>query len=931
MEDELFGFNDYDNEDGYLEHYGTKYHSGRYPYGSGEDPFQHDPKGFYAEYRKLKAEGMSQGDMCIRFGMSSTQLRARVSACKEQEMLERNNLILKYKAHGESNTAIAAKMGINESTVRSAIAQAEKGQVGRVQETADMLKQQVESKGVIDVGAGVNLDIGVTETKLNTAVQMLQDQGYEVYNIKVEQATNSGNFTTVKVLAAPGTEWADIYYNLDKIKTVDTYSNNGGDSFKPLVAPESIDSSRVFVRYAEDGGLERDGTIELRPGVNDISLGNSSYAQVRIGVDGKYYAKGMAFYNNNIPEGYDIVVNSNKPAGTDISKVLKPMKDDPDNPFGALIKAQGQTWYTDENGVEHVSVCNKLKEQEDWESYSKNLASQFLAKQDPELINRQLDLTLQGKRNELEDIRKCSNVAIKQELLNTFADDCESSAVHLKAAPLPGQSTKVLLPINSLKDNECYCPALPNGQEVCLVRYPHGGTFEIPRLTNNVTNSEGKSLIGNKALDVIGINANAASILSGADFDGDTAIVIPIKGNTKIVTSTLDSLKGFDPKERYPYQEGQRKCWAKGSQEEQTQMGMISNLITDMTIQGAKPEELARAVKHSMVVIDTGKHKLNYHQSEIDNEIQSLKDKYQNPTTKWDIQKGDWVEVNKKSGGGASTLLSRASGDVRIPEVKYDKVNKETGVKEHVYTNRTFQKNIKEVDDEGNVTWKKGKVEAATSSSKKMLEVDDAFKLSSGSKVETYYANYANALKSMALTARKEALSLKSPAPSETAKRAYDNEIKSLNSKLNTALKNAPRERAAQIKAAAAVQTFKKENKSYIKDDRDKLANKTLNDYRVKYGAKMSGEKGRSIKLTQKEWDAINANALSGAKVKQILRYSSDEEIRKFAMPKESNKISAGKESMMKAMANNGYSLAEIADQLGVSASTVSKYVNAAE
>lgn len=931
MADELWGKTLDEDSELYLEHYGKKYRSGRYPYGSGEDPYQHDPKGFYSRYKQLKADGYSEKQLCEEFGLTSGQLRARVSAVKEAEMLERNALIMQYKAHGESNTAIAAKLGINESVVRSAIKQDQEGKIGRAKATADALKREVANKGVIDIGAGVNIEMGnIPETKFNTAIQMLEDEGYAVHNIKVEQATNKGKFTTVRVLAAPGTKWEDIYYNLDSIKQVGEYSPNGGDDYMPLVPPESISSDRVLIRYLEDGGADRDGTIELRPGVDDISLGNSSYAQIRMGVDGKYYAKGMAFYNDNIPEGYDVVINSNKPKAGGIEKALKPMKDDPENPFGALIKAQGQTWYTDENGEKHVSVCNKLKEEADWEDYSKNLASQFLAKQDPELITKQLDLTIGNRRSELEDILQCENPAIKQSLLYSYADDCESAAVHLKAAPLPGQSTKVLLPINSLKDNECYCPALPDGQEVCLVRYPHGGTFEIPRLIVNNKNKEGKGIIGNKAIDVIGINKESAATLSGADFDGDVAIVIPVNNVTKIKTSKLDALKGFDPQEAYPYMEGQKKCWEKGSDTEQNQMGQISNLITDMTIQGATPDELARAVKHSMVVIDTGKHKLNYHQSELDNDIQSLKDKYQNPN-------------GKPHGGGASTLLSKASGDIRVDEIKYYKINKETGEKEPVYSNREYTE-FKKVKKEGkekegvnyihttdengdNIILKATKAKATTTSTK-MMEVKDAYELSSGSKVESYYADFANALKSLALQARKEAIAVTPVKPDEKIKKLYSNEISSLESKLLQAQKNAPRERAAQIKAASEVQKYKKDHKGigYNKEEKAKLANRTLQSARETYGAKMSGEKGRSIKLTQKEWDAINNNAITSAKVKDILRYTPDEEVKKYAMPKAQNYISEGKKSMMKSMAKNGYTLAEIAEALNVSTSTVSNY-----
>lgn len=70
----------------------------------------------------------------------------------------------------------------------------------------------------------------------------------------------------------------------------------------------------------------------------------------------------MAVYSDDIPEGYDVVFNTNKKSGTPKMKVLKPIKDDPDNPFGASIKANGQSTYIGEDGKEHLSPINKLKE-----------------------------------------------------------------------------------------------------------------------------------------------------------------------------------------------------------------------------------------------------------------------------------------------------------------------------------------------------------------------------------------------------------------------------------------------------------------------------------------------------------------------------------------------------------------------------------------
>lgn len=66
-----------------------------------------------------------------------------------------------------------------------------------------------------------------------------------------------------------------------------------------------------------------------------------------------------------------------------------------------------------------------------------------------------------------------------------------------------------------------YAPNYKDGETVALIRYPHGGTFEIPILTVNNKQAEGKRVLGNTPADAIGINSKVAGRLSGADFDGD--------------------------------------------------------------------------------------------------------------------------------------------------------------------------------------------------------------------------------------------------------------------------------------------------------------------------------------------------------------------------------------------------------------------------
>ena len=58
----------------------------------------------------------------------------------------------------------------------------------------------------------------------------------------------------------------------------------------------------------------------------------------------------MAVYSDDLPPGVDVVFNTNKTKDKGKLDVLKKIKDDPDNPFGSLIKAGGQSYYTDKDG-----------------------------------------------------------------------------------------------------------------------------------------------------------------------------------------------------------------------------------------------------------------------------------------------------------------------------------------------------------------------------------------------------------------------------------------------------------------------------------------------------------------------------------------------------------------------------------------------------
>lgn len=882
-----------------LMHYGMPRRSGRYPWGSGDNPYQHSGD-FLSRIDELKSQGLRETEIAEHLGLTTTQLRTQMSLAKDERRSLQVATAKGLREKGYSLNEIAEKMGFaNDSSVRSLLNENSEARMNQAKTTADFLKKMIDEKGMIDVGTGVERELGISREKLNQALYILEMEGYPVYGGSVPQVTNPGKQTNIKVICPPGTEHREIYDfdNVHSVKDYDQILSEDGQKIRPAFQyPESMDSSRLKINYAEDGGIQKDGVIEIRRGVDDLSLGDSHYAQVRIMVDGTHYLKGMAVYSDDLPDGVDVLFNTNKKAGTPMTDVLKKIKDDPDNPFGSLIKEHGgQSYYIDKDGNEKLSLINKRAEEGDWGEWSDHLPSQFLSKQSMTLINKQLGLATADKVAEYDEICALTNPTVKKTLLKSFADDCDSAAVHLQAAALPRQKYQVILPLTTIKDTEVYAPNYKNGEQVALIRYPHGGTFEIPVLTVNNKQPEGKKVLGNTPKDAIGINSKVAERMSGADFDGDTVMVIPTGGKIKI-TST-HPLKGFDPKEKYgpdsttqPY---------KRMKNTQTEMGKVSNLITDMTLKGATEDELARAVRHSMVVIDAEKHNLDYKRSEQDNGIASLKKKYQGR-----VEDGKYKE-------GAATLISRAKSEVSVPKRKGSPTINEDG-----------SLSYKTADDLTYVDKKTGKTKTRTQASTQMAETKDARTLSSGTPQEEAYASYANKMKSLANQARKEMVSTGKIPYSASAKAAYQNEVDSLNAKLNVALKNAPRERQAQVIANATVAAKKQANPDMTNAEIKKANQQALTAARAQVGAER-----KPVVITDREWEAIQAGAISESKLTQILNNADIDSLRQRATPRATTTLSPAKQSKIACMSASGYSTSEIAEALGISTSTVSKYL----
>lgn len=900
--------------DEFLEHYGIKRRSGRYPWGSGEDPYQHSGD-FLSRVEQYKKQGLKDNEIAKAMGMTSTTYRAMTGIAND----ERRSLLVdrakSLRADGLSLNEIAKEMGYkNDSSVRALLNVDSEIRMNQAKNAADLIRKSIEEKGMIDVGKGVDIQLGISKEKLDQALLMLEIEGYPVYGGRVEQATNPGKKTTIKVICPKGTEHKDIFsYDIHSID--DYVSYDKGETFKPsFVYPKSMDSKRLAIRYAEDGGIKKDGIIEIRRGVPDLSLGESHYAQVRILVDGKKYIKGMAIYSDDLPDGVDVMFNTNKRKDVSKLEVLKDIKtDDPMNPFGSTIKEHGgQHYYKDKNGKEQLSLINKTREEGDWLKWSNTLSSQFLSKQPLKLAKKQLDLAKEDKQMQFEDIMALNNPTVKRKLLLDFADECDSAAVKLRGAALPRQKYHVIIPVTTLKDNEVYAPNYKNGEKVCLVRYPHGGTFEIPELVVNNKHKDARKILGTTTTDAIGINSHVAERLSGADFDGDTVMVIPQGKGVKIKTTPpLKGLEGFDPKLQYGtkkvgndyYNERGEKIKTMSKKLTQTEMGKVSNLITDMTLKNATEDELARAVRHSMVVIDAEKHKLDYRSSAKDNAIEELKKKYQE--------------------GGASTIISRAKGTTSVDKRQGSPtIDPETGKLKWKTADDLYYETTKVNKRTGEVTITTKKRQQKITN---MDYVEDAYELVSkaNTPMERYYAEYANSMKRLANEARKASLNVGKVQRSSSAAKTYAAEVKSLDEKLMKAEANKPRERMAQIQTTLEVNA-----KIQANPDMDKSAIKKAKQQALSRHREALGARREPVEVSEREWEAIQSGAISDNKLTRILKNADMDVIKQYATPKTYTTITPAKANKIKALKASGYTTAEIAERLGVSTSTVQKYMN---
>jgi len=875
-------------ENNYLAHYGILRRSGRYPWGSGGNA-PATSRDFLSMIDNMRRQGMSDKQIAQGFDISMIDLRAAKTIALAEKRQSDITMAQGLRKKGMSLQAIGERLQVSEGTVRNLLAPGAKDKADNIQTTANLLRKEVDKHGLVDVGKGTENYLRVSPERLTVALAVLKQEGYEVHSgIKVPQAGGpKGNMTNLKVLAKPGTTWTDVARNKHSIRLLQEKLDDTGKGTIGLLPIIPISERKVAVRWKEDGGEEADGVLWVRPGVERVSLGDANYAQVRVQVGKSHYMKGMAMYKDDLPEGIDIVFNSNKPRSSKKTDAFKPLADDPENPFGTWIR--GQVTKVGRDGVEkNTSVMNLVNEEGDWSKWSKSVASQVLSKQSPRVAREQLDMTYERRLNEFEMITKLTNPVVKKKLLESFADSVESSSVDLKAANFPKQGWHAILPISSMKPTEIYAPNYESGTNVVLIRYPHGGTFEIPSLVVNNKHPEAKKLLG-AAKDAVGIHHSVAEHLSGADFDGDTVLVIPNDSGKIRHTPILEGLKNFNPKEEYKGYPGMKTMT-----NTQLEMGKISNLITDMTIRKAPQSEMARAVRHSMVVIDAEKHGLNYKESEKRNGIAQLQQKYQ-------------PKPDGKGSGGASTLISKGSATVYLPERRLRKAS-EGGAFDPKTGRRVFVETGKK-NLEG---------EPVVRGYKALDTTEDAHTLSSGTRIETLYADHSNRLKQLAAEARVEAHNTPMPKRSPSARKVYASEVAALSEDLTTAKSNAPLERRANLLTDEVMRAKKAADPDMSNASYTKQRYQVLAEMRRRTGAKKE-----LVQISDRQWEAIQAGAVSPSMLKEILAHTDLERVKELAIPKQQKLMTPAKIARAKTMLAQGYNRAEVARHLGVSTTTL--------
>lgn len=184
--------------------------------------------------------------------------------------------------------------------------------------------------------------------------------------------------------------------------------------------------------------------------------------------------------------------------------------------------------------------------------------------------------------------------------------------------------------------------------------------------------------------------------------------------------------------------------------------------------------------------------------------------------------------------------------------------------------------------------------------------------------MEGLYADHSNRLKAMANKARLESVRTVSRPYSPSAKAAYSAEVASLNGKLQLALRNRPLERQAQVLANAVLASKKLADPDMESAELKKVKAQALEEARTRTGA---GK--HRIVITQDEWNAIQAGAVSNHQLTEMLKHADLDQVKQLATPKKALLMTTSKRARAQSMLAQGYTQADVASALGVSLTTL--------
>ena len=152
------------DEDKYLRHYGILRKSGRYPWGSGDDPEQRSGS-FLGMVAEMKRNGLSETEIAEAFStpdmpFNTTDLRATRTIARNAQKAADVAKAQAYKERGYSNVEIGKKFNPpkNESSVRALLAPGAKDRTDRLTNITNMLREEVLTKGAVQVGKGTELN-----------------------------------------------------------------------------------------------------------------------------------------------------------------------------------------------------------------------------------------------------------------------------------------------------------------------------------------------------------------------------------------------------------------------------------------------------------------------------------------------------------------------------------------------------------------------------------------------------------------------------------------------------------------------------------------------------------------------------------------------------------------------------------------------------